>query len=120
MSYLGRAIMKKIIKGDQVVVIAGKDGGKQGRVIGVLGDKVLVEGVNVVKRHQKPNPMRNIEGGIVIKEVPLSISNVAILNPSTNKADRVGIKIVVVKGKTKRIRVFKSSGAEIPAVNRGV
>ena len=96
--------MKKIIKGDQVVVIAGKDGGKQGRVIGVLGDKVLVEGVNVVKRHQKPNPMRNI----------------AILNPSTNKADRVGIKIVVVKGKTKRIRVFKSSGAEIPAVNRGV
>ena len=109
--------MKKIIKGDQVVVIAGKDGGKQGRVIGVLGDKVLVEGVNVVKHHQKPNPMRNIEGGIVIKEVPLSISNVAILNPSTNKAD---IKIVVIKGKTKRIRVFKSSGAEIPAVNRGV
>ena len=81
--------MNKIIKGDQVVVITGKDKGKQGQVVRVLGDKVVVEGVNVVKRHQKPNPMRGIEGGIVSKEMPLHISNVAILNPETNKADRV-------------------------------
>ena len=84
--------MNKIIKGDQVVVVVGKDSGKQGRVIRVLGNKVVVENINIVKRHQKPNPMRNIEGGIIIKEMPIAISNVAILNPNTKKADRVGIK----------------------------
>ena len=85
--------MNKIIKGDQVVVVAGKDSGKQGRVIRVLGNKVVVENINIVKRHQKPNPMRNIEGGIIIKEMPIAISNVAILNPNTKKADRVVIKM---------------------------
>ena len=104
--------MNKIIKGDQVVVVAGKDSGKQGRVIRVLGN-------NIVKRHQKPNSMRNIEGGIIIKEMPIAISNVAILNPNTKKADRVGIKMVFVDSKVKRVRVFKSDGMEIPAVNRG-
>lgn len=108
--------MNKIIKNDQVVIIAGKDNGKQGRVVRVLGNKVVVEGVNVVKRHQKPNPMRNIEGGIVVKEMPISISNVAILNPDTKKADRVGVKVVVVNNQVRRVRVFKSSGVEIPAV----
>lgn len=111
--------MNKIIKGDQVIVITGKDKGKQGQVVRVLGDKVIVEGVNVVKRHQKPNPMRGIEGGIIVKEMPLAISNVAIFNPETQKADRVGIKLIEGEGKkVKRVRVFKSNGAEIPA-NRG-
>lgn len=107
--------MNKVIKGDQVIVIAGKDKGKQGQILRVLGDKVVVEGVNVVKRHQKPNPMRGVEGGIVAKNMPLAISNVAIFNPETKKADRVGIKLVESEGKVKRIRVFKSNGAEIGA-----
>ena len=107
--------MNKIIKGDKVIVIAGKDKGKQGQVVRVLGDKVVVEGVNEVKRHQKPNPMRGVEGGIVTKNMPLAISSVAIFNPETNKADRVGIKLVETEGKVKRVRVFKSNGAEIGA-----
>ena len=78
----------------------------------------MVQGVNLAKRHQKPNPMRGIEGGIVVKEMPLAISNVAIFNPETKKADRVGIKLVEGEGKVKRVRVFKSNGAEVP-VNRG-
>lgn len=105
--------MNKIIKGDQVVVIAGKDKGKQGKVLRVLGDKVQVEGVNIAKRHQKPVPVRGIEGGIVVKNMPLAISNVAILNPETQKADRVGIKLIKDEGRVKRVRVFKSTGAEI-------
>ncbi|MBG8593369.1 50S ribosomal protein L24 [Neisseria meningitidis] len=107
--------MNKIIKGDRVVVIAGKDKGKQGQVVRVLGDKVVVEGVNVVKRHQKPNPMRGIECGIITKEMPLDISNIAILNPETNKADRVGIKLIENEGKVKRVRFFKSNGSIIGA-----
>ena len=107
--------MNKIIKGDQVVVITGQDKGKQGQVVRVLGDKVVVEGVNVVKRHQKPNPMRGIKGGIITKEMPLDISNIAILNPETNKADRVGIKLIENEGKVKRVRFFKSNGSIIGA-----
>lgn len=105
--------MNKIIKGDQVIVIAGKDKGKQGQVLRVLGDKVIVEGVNTVKRHQKPNPLRGVEGGIIVKNMPLAISNVAILNPETNKADRVGIKLVESEGKVKRVRFFKSNGSVV-------
>ena len=107
--------MAKIKSGDQVVVITGKNKGATGKVLRVLGEKVVVEGVNVVKRHQKPNPMRGVEGGIVTKNMPLAISNVAIFNPETNKADRVGIKLVETEGKVKRVRVFKSNGAEIGA-----
>ena len=107
--------MNKIIKGDQVVVIAGRDKGKQGQVIRVLGGKVVVEGVNVVRRHQKPNPMRGVEGGVISKEMPLDISNIAILNPETNKADRVGIKLIENEGKVKRGRFFKSNGSVIGA-----
>lgn len=107
--------MNKIIKGDKVIVITGKDKGKQGQVVKVLGDRVVVEGVNVAKRHQKPNPMRGIEGGIIVKNMPLAISNVAILNPETNKADRVGIKLVESDGKVKRVRFFKSNGSIIGA-----
>ena len=106
--------MNKIIKGDQVIVIAGKDKGRKGEVIRVLGDKVIVDGVNVVKRHRKPNPMRQIEGGIITKNMPLDISNVAILNPETQKADRVGIKVIAEEGqKVRRVSVYKSNGAEI-------
>lgn len=107
--------MNKIVKGDQVVVIAGKDKGKRGQVVRVLGDKVIVEGVNVVRRHQKPNPMRGIEGGVVLKNMPLAISNVAILNSNTQKADRVGIRLIEIDGKVRRVRIFKSSDAEIGA-----
>lgn len=107
--------MNKIVKGDQVVVIAGKDKGKQGQVLRVLGDKVVVEGVNVAKRHVKPNAMRGIEGGIVEKNMPLDISNVAIFNPATQKADRVGVKLIEADGKVKRVRVYKSNGAQIGA-----
>ena len=89
--------MNKIIRGDQVVVITGKDKGKQGQVVRVLGGKVVVE------------------GGIVSKEMPLDISNVAILNPETNKADRVGIKLIENEGKVKRVRFFKSNGSVIGA-----
>jgi len=105
--------MSKIIKGDHVVVISGRDKGKQGQVTRLLGDKVVVEGVNLVKRHQKPNPMRNVEGGVVIKNMPIHISNVAIYNKETQKADRVGIKLIDENGKVRRVRVFKSNGAEL-------
>jgi len=105
--------MSKIIKGDHVVVISGRDKGKQGQVTRLLGDKVVVEGVNLVRRHQKPNPMRNIEGGVVVKNMPIHISNVAIYNKETQKADRVGIKLIDDNGKVRRVRVFKSNGAEL-------
>jgi ribosomal protein L24 len=105
--------MSKIIKGDHVVVISGRDKGKQGQVTRLLGDKVVVEGVNLVKRHQKPNPMRNVEGGMVVKSMPIHISNVAIYNKETQKADRVGIKLIDNSGKVRRVRVFKSNGAEL-------
>ena len=105
--------MSKIIKGDHVGVISGRDKGKQGQVTRLLGDKVVVEGVNLVKRHQKPNPMRNVEGGMVVKSMPIHISNVAIYNKETQKADRVGIKLIDNSGKVRRVRVFKSNGAEL-------
>ena len=105
--------MSKIVKGDHVVVISGRDKGKQGQVISLLGDKVVVEGVNLVKRHQKPNPMRNVEGGVVVKDMPIHISKVAIYNKETQKADRVGIKLIDDNGKVRRVRVFKSNGAEL-------
>ena len=103
--------------GDKVRVIAGKDKGVEAKVVAALPkvNKVVVEGVNVVKRHQKPNPMRCIEGGIITKEMPLDISNIAILNPETNKADRVGIKLIENEGKVKRVRFFKSNGSIIGA-----
>ena len=107
--------MKKSKTGDQVIIIAGKDKGKQGKVVRVLGDKVIVDGVNRVKRHQKPNPMRGIEGGVITKDAPLAISNVAIFNPETQKADRVGIKVETVDGKVVRTRVYKSTGAAVGA-----
>jgi len=102
--------MNKIRKGDEVIVIAGRDKGKRGKVQLRKDDAhVVVEGVNLVKKHAKPNPMKGETGGIVEKTMPIHQSNVAIYNPATGKADRVGIK---VQG-DKRVRVFKSSGEEI-------
>jgi large subunit ribosomal protein L24 len=100
--------MNKIKKGDEVVVITGKDKGKRGTVLNVLAeDKVVVEGINVVKKHQKPNPMRGEAGGIVDKTMPIHVSNVAIFNPASQKADRVGFKLL---DDGKKVRVFKSNG----------
>lgn len=100
--------MRKIRKGDQVIVIAGKDKGRRGHVVRVLPgkDKVVVENVNMVKKHQKPNPQAGTSGGIVEKEMPLHVSNVAIYNPATGKADRVGVR---VQENGQRVRSFKSN-----------
>ncbi|MBV1774872.1 50S ribosomal protein L24 [Burkholderiaceae bacterium DAT-1] len=100
--------MNKIRKGDEVVVITGKDAGKRGTVLQVLtNDKVVVEGVNVAKKHQKPNPVRGVAGGIVDKTMPIHVSNIALFNPATQKADRVGFKLL---DDGKKVRVFKSNG----------
>lgn len=102
--------MSKIKRDDEVIVIAGKDKGKRGKVLKVLADnRVLVSGVQIIKKHQKPNPQLGIAGGIVEKESPIQISNVAIFNAATGKADRVGFK---TEGETK-VRVFKSSGEAV-------
>ncbi|QKV51614.1 50S ribosomal protein L24 [Comamonas antarctica] len=104
--------MNKIRKGDQVIVLTGRDKGKQGVVTQRTDDSyLLIEGVNLVKKHVKPNPMKGTTGGIVEKAMPIHQSNVAIFNAATGKADRVGIKLA----DGKRVRVFKSSGAEIKA-----
>jgi large subunit ribosomal protein L24 len=99
--------MKRIKKGDQVIVIAGKDKGRQGTVLKVADDSILVETINMVKKHTKANPMAGIEGGIVEKEMPLDISNVMLFNPMTNKGDRVGFKTLE---DGRKVRYFKSNG----------
>ena len=102
--------MNKIRKGDEVIVLAGKDKGKRGRVVlRKDDDHLVVEGINLVKKHTKANPLKGTTGGIVEKAMPIHQSNVAIINPATGKADRVGIKV----DGDKRSRVFKSSGEEI-------
>lgn len=99
--------MRRICKGDDVVVLSGKDRGKRGNVLRVLvTDKVLVENVNIVKRHTKPNPQRSIAGGIVQKEMPIHISNIALFNPVTKKADRVGVRVLA---DGRKVRIFKSN-----------
>ena len=103
--------MNKIRKGDEVIVITGRDKGKRGKVSLRNDDShLLVEGVNQVKKHTKPNPMKGTVGGIVQKTMPIHQSNIAIFNAKTGKADRVGIKLL---GDGKRVRVYKSSGEEI-------
>ena len=105
--------MQKIRKGDQVVVTTGREKGKRGAVLRVLdAGKVLVEGVNRVKKHQRPNPMKGEQGGIIDKDMPIHISNVALYNPATKKADRSGIK--VLEG-GKKVRVFKDNGEQVDA-----
>jgi large subunit ribosomal protein L24 len=110
--------MNKIRKGDQVIVLTGRDKGKRGTVLSRESeDRVVVEGVNVVKKHVKPNPMKGATGGVVDKTLSIHQSNVAIFNPATGKADRVGIKLVAdaKTSKTTKVRVFRSSGDEIKA-----
>jgi len=105
--------MNKIRKGDQVVVLTGRDKGKRGTVtLRVDEDHVVVEGVNMVKKHVKPNPMKGTTGGVIDKTMPIHQSNVAIWNAAAGKGDRVGIKTLA---DGKRVRVFKSTGEEIKA-----
>lgn len=105
--------MNKLRKGDQVIVITGRDKGKRGAVSQRVDDShLVVEGVNVVKKHVRPNPMKGTTGGIVDKTLPIHQSNVAIYNPVSGKADRVGVKLLA---DGKKVRVFKSSGDEIKA-----
>ncbi|GAB3317109.1 50S ribosomal protein L24 [Haliea atlantica] len=104
--------MLKIKRDDEVIILAGKDKGKRGKVRKVLPDnRLIVAGINMVKKHTRPNPQMGVAGGIVEREAPIQVSNVAIFNPATSKADRVGFK---VEGDTK-VRIFKSSGEAIDA-----
>ncbi|CAH0993247.1 50S ribosomal protein L24 [Sinobacterium norvegicum] len=104
--------MRKIKRDDDVIVIAGKDKGKRGKVVSLKKDgRLVVSGINIIKKHQKPNPQAGVAGGIIEKEAAIEASNVAIFNPNTNKADRVGFK---VEGDAKT-RIYKSTGEAIDA-----
>jgi large subunit ribosomal protein L24 len=105
--------MQRIKKGDEVVVLTGRDKGKRGTVLRrVDAQYVVVEGVNRVKKHQRPNPMKGITGGIVDKDMPIHISNVALFNPATKKADRIGVKSLE---DGRKVRVFKANGEQVDA-----
>ena len=102
--------MNRIRKGDQVVVIAGKDKGKKGDVIRVAGDKIVVSNINVIKRHTKPNPQAGQPGGVIEREAPIHISNVMLFNPASGKGERVASKVLE---DGRKLRVFRSSGEAI-------
>jgi large subunit ribosomal protein L24 len=105
--------MRKIKRDDEIIVTAGKDKGKRGKVLKVQADgRLLISGVNIVKKHQKPNPQMNVPGGIIEKEAPIQSSNVAIFNRATSKADRVGFKVLE---DGKKVRIFKSNGEAVDA-----
>ena len=105
--------MNKIRKGDQVVVTTGRDKGKRGTVLRVYeSGKVLVEGVNRAKKHERPNPVKGQTGGIVDKDLPIHISNIALFNPATQKADRTGVKAL---DDGRKVRVFKANGEQVEA-----
>jgi large subunit ribosomal protein L24 len=105
--------MQRIRKGDEVIVIAGRDKGKRGTVLRrVDAERLVVEGVNRVKKHQRPNPMKGLAGGIVDKDMPIHVSNLALFNPATQKADRVGFKTLE---DGRKVRVFKSNGEQVDA-----
>ena len=104
--------MNRIRKGDQVIVIAGADKGKKGEVVRVLGDKVVVQNVHIVKRHTKPNPQSGQAGGIVEREAPIHISNVMLFNSGSGNGDRVGFKVLE---DGRKVRVFRSSGEALDA-----
>ena len=104
--------MNKLRKGDEIIVIAGKDKGRRGTVLQIVDEeRVLVEGINIAKKHTKANPNMGVEGGIIDREMPLAVSNILVFNPKTKKGDRVGIRLSD-NGKTKE-RVFKSSGEAV-------
>lgn len=103
--------MNKIRKGDQIVVLAGKDKGKRGAVLACVDEeRVVVDGLNRVKKHVKPNPVKGVVGGVVEKSMPIHVSNVAVVNPATQRADRVGFKVLADGTK---VRVFKSNGETV-------
>ncbi|WP_019594875.1 50S ribosomal protein L24 [Thioalkalivibrio sp. ALM2T] len=104
--------MNKIRKGDDVVVISGKDKGRRGTIIKVLEGKVLVQNINMVKKHQKPNPQQGVGGGIIEKEMPIDVSNVMVFNPATDKGDRVSFKTLE---DGRKVRVFRSNGEVVDA-----
>ena len=104
--------MNRIRKGDQVLVIAGKNKGQKGDVVRVVGDHIVVSNINLVKRHTKPNPQANQPGGVIAREAPIHISNVMLFNPAINKGDRVGFKVLE---DGRKVRVFRSSGEAIDA-----
>ena len=104
--------MNRIKKGDQVIVTAGKDKGKKGDVVRVLGDKVVVSNINIIKRHTKPNPQASQPGGVIEREAPIHISNVMLFNPATGKGERIGFKVLE---DGRKLRVFRSSGEAVDA-----
>jgi large subunit ribosomal protein L24 len=105
--------MKRIKKGDEVIVLAGRDKGKRGMVLRrVDAQHVVVEGVNRVKKHQRPNPMKGEQGGIVDKDLPIHVSNIALFNPATQKGDRAGVKTLQ---DGRKVRVFKGNGEQVEA-----
>jgi large subunit ribosomal protein L24 len=105
--------VSRIKKGDEVVVLAGRDKGKRGTVLRrVDADHVVVEGVNRVKKNQRPNPMKGVQGGIIDKDLPIHVSNVALFNPATKKADRVGVKTLQ---DGRKVRVFKANDEQVDA-----
>jgi large subunit ribosomal protein L24 len=105
--------MLRIKKGDEIIVISGRDKGKRGTVLRRVGDEhVVVEGVNRVKKHMRPNPMKGVTGGITDKDMPIHISNVALFNPATQKGDRIGFKLL---GDGRKVRVYRSSGEQVDA-----
>jgi large subunit ribosomal protein L24 len=110
--------MHKIRKGDNVVVITGRDKGKTGTVLRVMAEgRVVVEGINRVKKHQRPNPMKGQTGGIIDREMPIEVSNVMLVNPATGKGDRVGFKFLEAQGGNapRKVRFFKSNGEVVDA-----
>ena len=108
--------MKRIRKGDTVIVIAGKSKGQVGKITRVLDQKVVVEGANLMKKHVKPNPQLEQKGGIVAIEAPLDVSNVALYNPATKKADKVGFKFLEKDGNPHKVRYFKSNNEVVDLV----
>jgi len=105
--------MLRIKKGDEVIVVSGRDKGKRGLVLRRVDDEhVVVEGVNRVKKHMRPNPMKGITGGITDKDMPIHVSNVALFNPATQKGDRIGFKVL---GDGRKVRVFRSNGEQVEA-----
>ena len=105
--------MQRIRKGDEVIVVAGRDKGKRGTVLRRIdAQHVVVEGVNRVKKHQRPNPMKGEQGGIVDKDLPIHVSNIALFNPQTQKADRAGVKVLE---DGRKVRVFKGNGEQVEA-----
>ena len=104
--------MNRIRKGDQVIIIAGSDKGKKGEVVRVAGDKVVVQNINIIKRHTKPNPQAGQAGGIIEREAPIHISNVMLFNTGSGKGERVGFKVLE---DGRKVRVFRSSGEALDA-----